>query len=105
LPRKAHWWALVLVAHILLLLLLLHVKLLAELLFPALGLLTHHVALVEHARIFHEAWWHPAAALLLRLATLLVLHVVKHGHRWTSSRKVLVHHLRRRSSWLLHESK
>ena len=55
LPREAHWWTLVLVAHVLLL--LLHVQLLAELLFPALSFLTYHVSLVEHARVIHETWW------------------------------------------------
>jgi hypothetical protein len=77
--RETHRHTLILVAHIvmlllLLLLLLLHIDLLAEFLFSSLCFATHHFVLVEHARIFHEAWWGATAAFgrLILLIRLLV---------------------------------
>jgi hypothetical protein len=104
--REAHWQARVLVAQVLLLLLLLLLLLhVTELLLPPLSLLTRHLVLVEHARVLHETRRQPTTRLLLWRSSLLVLHVLEHGHRRTTSRQVRVHHLRWCISWLLHKRK
>jgi hypothetical protein len=97
---------LVLVAHVLLLLLL-YVELLAEFLFSSLCLPTHHLVLVEHTRVFHEARRGSTTAFRRRLVLLVGL-LIEEGHVrvvGVLAREVLVEHLRGCAAGrLLHKS-
>ena len=105
--REAHGHTLVLIAHVvLLLLLLLHVDLLTEFLFSSLCFATHHLVLVEHARVFHETWWGATTAFRWRLVLLIGL-LIEEGHVrvvGVLAGKVLIEHLGRCGAGrLLHE--